>query len=142
VDPAKVAHLSAVECQQLFAVLDKYPTVFSDKPGFCSDFVPERQRAYKIPELLKPEVDRQIKEMLEQGIIKPSNSEMASPVVCVLKGPNGRDGVRLAVDYRYVNRISAGSAYPITDLNEVIQKVGRRNLFQVSMQNLPSGKSD
>jgi hypothetical protein len=110
VDPAKVAHLSPNECQQIFAVLDKYPTVFSDKPGFCSilehkikvtpDFVPKRQRAYKIPELLKPEVDRQIKEMLEQGIIKPSNSEMASPVVCVLKGPNGTDGVRLAVDYR------------------------------------------
>jgi hypothetical protein len=135
VDHSKVAHLTVVERQQLFAVLDKYPTVFSDKPGFCSileheikvtpDFVPKRLRAYKIPEVLKPEVDRQIREMLQLGIIKPSNSEMASPVVCVLKGPNGQNGVRLAIDYRYVNKFSAGSAYPITDVNEVIQKVGR-----------------
>jgi ATP phosphoribosyltransferase len=36
VDDSKVAHLTVVERQQLFAVLDKYPTVFSDKPGFSS----------------------------------------------------------------------------------------------------------
>jgi hypothetical protein len=47
------------------------------------------------------------------------------PVVCVLKGPNGQNGVRLAIDYRYANKFSPGSAYPITDVNEVIQKLGR-----------------
>ena len=87
--------------------------------------MPKRQRAYRIPEILKPEVDCQIKEMLELGIIKPSNSKMASPIVCVLKGPNGQNGVRIAIDYRYINKYSASSAYPINDLNDVIQKVAR-----------------
>jgi len=81
--------------QQLLDLLDRFSDVFSDKPGYCPateheirispDFKPRRLRAYKVPELLKPEVDRQIKEMLELGIIVPSTSEMASPVVCVLR---------------------------------------------------------
>jgi hypothetical protein len=36
VDHSKAAHLIVVERHQLFSVLDKYPIVFSDKPGFCS----------------------------------------------------------------------------------------------------------
>jgi len=36
IDPTKVAHLSELERNQLFEVLDRYPDVFSDKPGFCS----------------------------------------------------------------------------------------------------------
>ena len=32
------------------------------------------------------------------GIIKPSKSEMGSPIVCVLKGKDGKDGVRIATD--------------------------------------------
>ena len=74
---------------------------------------------------MKPEVDRQIKEMLDLGIIVPSNSEMASPVVCVLKGPNGQNGVRLAIDYRHVNKFSAGDSFPTPDISDVLQKVGR-----------------
>jgi hypothetical protein len=135
IDPSKVAHLTETEKRQLFAVLDKFPEVFSDKPGYCPlieheikispDFKPKRLRAYRVPELLKPEVERQIKEMLDLGIIVPSSSEMASPVVCVLKGPNGVNGVRLAIDYRHVNRYSAGDGYPTPDIGDILQKVGR-----------------
>jgi len=39
--------------------------------------------------------------LLEMWLIRPPNSPMASPIVCVTK----RDGgVRLAVDYRYLNK--------------------------------------
>ena len=49
-------------------------------------------------------VEFQINELLKLGIIKPSKSEMGSPIVCVLKGKDGKDGVRIAVDYRYLNK--------------------------------------
>jgi len=39
--------------------------------------------------------------MLDNGVIRPSRSPLASPLVCVLKGKEGCAGVRLAVDYRY-----------------------------------------
>ena len=89
---------------------------FLDEPGYTDvvthtipltdDFKPKRLHAYRVPEKLKPKVDRQIQEMLRNGIIRPSQSQspMASPFVCVLEDKEGRDGVRLAVDCLYVNR--------------------------------------
>ena len=59
-------------------------------------------REYRIPEIMKPEVQRQIDELARDGFIVPSSSPMASPLVCVLKGKDGKGGIRLAVDYKYV----------------------------------------
>jgi len=52
--------------------LDEYADVFVEKPGLCykgvheihvnSDFKPQRLKAYKVPELLKPEVARLLQE--------------------------------------------------------------------------------
>jgi len=53
-------------------------------------------RPYRVRDKFKPEVDRQVAEFLEMWLIRPSDSPMASPIVCVAKR-NG--GVRLAVDY-------------------------------------------
>ena len=49
------------------------------------NFKPKRLKAYKVPELLRPEVARQLQELLDLGFICPSTSEMASLIVCVLK---------------------------------------------------------
>ena len=82
IEPATVAHLSESQRQRLFAVLDNFPDVFRDEPGLCklvqhevpttADFKPRRLRAYRIPERLKPEVDRQIQGLLAQGFIRRS----------------------------------------------------------------------
>jgi len=50
---------------------------------------------------------------------------MASPVVCVLKGKDGKRGERLAVDYRYVNRHTIADAYPLADVADIVQEVGK-----------------
>jgi len=62
--------------------------MFFLKPGLCTvlqheinvsaDFKPKRLRAN-----LKPMVEAQINELLKLGIIKPSKTEMGSPIVCV-----------------------------------------------------------
>jgi len=125
IDPSFLSHLSESENNQLLAILDRYPDVFRDEPGLYTgvchtiplspDFKPKRLKEYKIPELIKPEVRRQIKDLLDQGIISESNSPMASPLVCILKGPGGRDGIRLATDLRYLNRYTISDAFPIPD---------------------------
>jgi len=37
--------------------------------------------------------------------------------VCVLRGEDGRDGVRLAVDYRNVNRFTRNDVFLLLDLD-------------------------
>lgn len=132
-------HLCSTQQQELCDLLDSYSECFSDKPGFCSylehhieiskDFKPKRLREYRIPELMKAEVQRQIDELANDGFIVPSTSPMASPIVCVLKGKDGSGGIRLAVDYKYVNSFTQNDAYILPNLNDLIHKVGSANFI-------------
>lgn len=134
---SELSHLTSEQREELLAVLDSYSECFSDSPGLCtyvqhhvkvrSDFKPKRLREYRIPELLKDEVQRQIDGLIKSGFIMPSTSPMASPLVCVLKGKDGKSGVRLAIDYRYVNSFSVGDAYVMPNISDLLQKVGSSN---------------
>ena len=72
-----------------------------------------------MPEAVKPEVERQIKELMDAGLTVRSDSPMASPLVCVAKK---QGGVRLAC---YVNSFTVAYVFPLCTVDEVIRKVGR-----------------
>src|SRR5664279_1920761 len=84
ISPDKIAHLSLSQRDELLKLLDRYATVFSDKPGLCTlvqhevtllpGFAPKRLRAYRVPQSYKAEVDRQVSELLRLGFIEPSTS--------------------------------------------------------------------
>ena len=94
----QLQHLSQSQRDELLKLLNEFPRCFREKPGFCpyvehcinisADFRPKRLKEYRIPEILKPEIQRQIDELLKNGFIRPSTSSMASPIVPVLKGPS------------------------------------------------------
>jgi len=63
-------------------------------------FVLRQMRHYRMPDAFKPEIDRQIHDLLDKDLIRPSNSPMASPIVCVAKKDGGE---RIDGDYRYLN---------------------------------------
>ena len=96
------------------------------------DFKPKRIKAYKVPELLKPEVARQLQELLDLGFICRSESEMASPIVCVLKGRDGQNGVRLCCDFHYLNKYTKGGSYPTPDITDIIHRVDNACLLYTS----------
>ena len=55
-------------------------------------------------------VDNMTEEMLEQGVIQPSQSPWASPIVLVAK----KDGTtRLCVDYRRLNAVTKLDVFPL-----------------------------
>jgi Reverse transcriptase (RNA-dependent DNA polymerase) len=135
----QLSHLNSAQQRELCDLLDSYSECFSDKPGFCSyiehhieiskDFKPKRLREYRIPELMKVEVQRQIDELADDGFIVPSTSPMASPLVCVLKGKDGTGGIRLAIDCKYVNSFTQNDAYVMPNLSDLIHKVGSANFI-------------
>jgi len=84
-------------------------------------FVPKLMRPYRVPDLLELVVDRQINELLKLKLIQPSNSPMASRIVCVAKK---QSGVRIACDFRYVNSFTLNDAFPMPTVNETLHKIG------------------
>jgi len=74
---------------------------------------------------MKAEVQRQIDELADDGFIVPSTSPIMSPLDCVLKDKDGKGGVRLVVDYRYVNSFTQNDA----NLNDLIYKVSSANFI-------------
>jgi hypothetical protein len=92
---------------------------------------PKRLREYRMAEVLKPEIQRQIDELLRNGFTRHSSSAMASPIVPVLKGPDGQGGVRLVIDFRYVNSFTPSVALTLPHLCDAIQKVGSSSFITV-----------
>jgi len=139
IDPQKLEHLKPGQRRELIEVLDRYPECFDEKPGFCDvvqheiklkpGFQPKPSRAYRIPEILKPTVEKQIDELVRDGFLVPSKSPVSSPIVCVLK-PNKKD-IRIACDYRIVNSGSEDDAYPMPTVDEVFNKVGHARFISV-----------
>ncbi|MEZ4977668.1 MAG: reverse transcriptase family protein, partial [Chitinophagales bacterium] len=125
------AHLTQEQKQELISVLIKHKHVFNNNPGSCrsgmhsieveKDVGIPRRKLYPIPLVYRDEVDKQIKNMLENDLIEPSVSKYAHPVVCVKK----KDGsLRLAIDYRAVNSITVNQEYPMKIVSEVLLDVG------------------
>ena len=104
------------------AISHVYARLLNTKIRVTGDFQPKRMRPYRVPEGMKAEVDRQIKELLDVGHIVLSDSPMASPLVCVAKK---QGDARLACDYRYVNSFTVGDVFPLCSVDEMIRKVGR-----------------
>ena len=64
---------------------------------------------YRCNPKIRKEISKQVVEMLDQGIIQPSESHFSSPVVMVTKP----DGYRFCVDYRALNKITIADRHPI-----------------------------
>ncbi|XP_041987906.1 uncharacterized protein LOC121739485 [Aricia agestis] len=83
------------------------------------------------PECHKQEVEKQINQMLEQNIIEPSSSPWSSPIWVVPKklDSNGQRKWRIVIDYRKLNDISVGETYPIPQISEILDQLGKSKYF-------------
>ena len=63
------------------------------------------------------EIKRQIKEMLDKGLIRPSTSPCDSPIVLILK----KDGTwRMCVDFSALNKITVKNRYPLPRIDDLL----------------------
>lgn len=117
------SHLTADEKQRLSHLLAQYTECFhyGTQPLSTTsetvhsiklkpEAVPFRQRPYRVPYNLRAEVQRQIDEMLRQGVIRKSSSPWCSPFFLVPK-KNGR--YRFVIDFRRLNDLTVKDAHPV-----------------------------
>uniref|UniRef100_A0AAV2LHK1 Gypsy retrotransposon integrase-like protein 1 n=1 Tax=Knipowitschia caucasica TaxID=637954 RepID=A0AAV2LHK1_KNICA len=95
---------------------------------------PVRQPVRRTPLGFQGEEEAHLKAMLEEGVITPSASEWASPVVLVRKKDGG---VRWCVDYRSLNSLTIKDAYPLPQIEECLDVIGGASMF--STLDLQSG---
>lgn len=73
-------------------------------------------------------VNDMVKGLIEDGIIRPSNSEYAAPIVLVKK-KSGE--VRMCVDYRSINKVTLKDNYPLPLISDCIEFLGGKNCFSL-----------
>ena len=98
------------------------------------DSKPFNSPPYRYAPAKREVIEQNLKEMKEEGIIKPSKSPWASPVVLAPK----KDGtIRFCVDYRKLNSITIRDAYPIPRIDDTLNALQEAKF--VSTLDLRSG---
>ena len=95
---------------------------------------PIKQRPYRHGPVQEAEIERQVRELKDQGLISEGKGAWSSPVVLVKK----KDGSwRFCVDYRRLNEVTAKDAYPLPRIDESLDSLGHSKYF--STLDLTSG---
>lgn len=90
---------------------------------------PEASRPRRLGSLEEVEVRKEMEKLKKMGVIRPSNSPWAAPIVCARK----QDGsLRLAIDYRKLNEISLpATLHPIPLIEDLLDRLSAAKFFSV-----------
>lgn len=123
---------------ELFTILDKFKGVFQESHGVPPHRVqdhyiplkpgsmPVNARPYRYPHIQKNEMKHIVQEMLERGIIRPSCSPFASPVLLVRKSDRS---CRLCINYRGLNNLTIKNKFPIPTIDELLDELNGATEF-------------
>ncbi len=90
------------------------------------DATPRKVPARKMPFAVRQEVARQLRSMQDAGVIQPSCSPWASPVVMVRK----KDGThRFCVDYRELNSVTKADTFPLPQIDDLLDQIRDSRFF-------------
>ncbi len=120
--------------QQEALMLDR-PTVCTDALGRTAvirheinttDEIPVRKRAYPVSVVKQQFIDQEVSNMLEKGIIRPSTSSWAAPIVLVTK----KDGtMRFCIDYRALNAKTPLDGFPMPQIQDILESMYGASIF-------------
>ena len=136
--PNESPDLTPKQQQQLNHLLNEYQDVIAndkDSPERTNlityqietdNALPIKQRPYRLAPAEHAFVKKELDNMLEQGIIQPSQSPWSSPIVLVKK-KNGK--MRFCVDYRKLNKVTKRDAYSLPRIDEILDSLGKAKWF-------------
>ena len=123
--------LSKKQQEDLHQLLEEYQDVFSKQgdPISSTSLVeheihttgrPIRQPFRRQNPIIRDIEQQQVKEMLRDGVVRPSSSPWASPVVMVKK----KDGsMRFCVDFRQMNDATIKDAHPLPRIDDTLESL-------------------
>jgi len=122
------------ENESLASVITEYKDIFRTTPGMSNETQhyihttgsPARVPPRRVPVHYREEVEAQIQQMLEQGIIEESSSPWMAPAVFVKKKTGE---LRICVDYRELNKKTTKDAYPLPLPDEVQNRLAGATIF-------------
>ena len=128
-------NLSVEQHRQVKRLVREFEDRFTPRPGM-TDIVqhqvkltsntPVHCKPYRLPYATRQELKKDIREMLDLGIIRESKSPYASPVVIVKKSDGSN---RVCVDYRKLNKLTVFDPEPMPTAEELFQKTGNDKFF-------------
>nr|XP_051206440.1 uncharacterized protein LOC127321439 [Lolium perenne] len=114
------------------SILDTFASIFAEPDGLpphraVSHSIPVIEgarpvqiRPYRLAPELKNEVEKQIAEMLQSSVIRPSASNFASPLIMVKK----KDQTwRPCIDFRHLNALTVKRKYPMHVIDELLDEL-------------------
>ena len=126
--------------KQVMVLLEEFNDVFSIGDGErgetdlvemtinTGDAAPRKQNVRRIPFAVRQEVAHQLHQMQKNGIIQPSNSPWASPIVLVRKKDRT---LKLCVDYRNLNSVTKPDKFLIPRIDDILDQLGESKYFSI-----------
>jgi Reverse transcriptase (RNA-dependent DNA polymerase)/RNase H-like domain found in reverse transcriptase/Integrase zinc binding domain/Chromo (CHRromatin Organisation MOdifier) domain/gag-polyprotein putative aspartyl protease len=87
---------------------------------------PPCRPTYRLSHLELEECKKQVEELLQQGLIRPSASPYGSPILFVRK----KEGTfRMVIDYRQINNLTVKDKYPLPRIDDLLDKLQGATYF-------------
>lgn len=124
----EAGELSNNEKAQLEELVRKNYELMGDKLG-CTNLVehviktkaePIKQRYYPVSPVVQAHLNKHLDEMIENGVVRKSNSPWASPVI-LIKKKSGEH--RFCVDYRKLNAVTEKDSYPLPYVTNTLDQL-------------------
>ena len=88
--------------------------------------IPIKQQPRRLPFAVREEVAQQLDAMTAAGVIQPSQSPWASPVVLVRKKYGTH---HFCVDYRSLNAVTKTDTYPLPRIDDLLDQLSHAKFF-------------
>jgi len=75
---------------------------------------------YKLSVLENAEINKQVQDLVEPGVIRTSASPCGSPIILV---PNKYGTWRMCMDFRALNKITVKNRYPLPHIDDLLDQL-------------------